>query len=524
MNRSHTKIFLFFAFTLLLSDIAHAVCTNNGGGVWTTSDNTSAAVNECITSASAGNTINVIAGSGSATWSADAITISVSKPLKIIGPGRDNLTINLGGNYPISIDPYIGTAQIPATRISGFKFVSPLEAKYTAIRARGQGWRIDHCAYESIESATQSSTALFIEPTAINTTIAPSGLIDNNIITNGKILNTGFGTFLKMSGVWAAVPSLGLGTANTVYIEDNFFNSNKTERKLFADTNYAGNYVFRYNTVNHGWVLVHGLQDDTTRGPTFWEIYGNIFSTPVDNYNGPIAALAGTGVIYNNDLTSSAHWYDLWVGFGHERSSRSIGTAGLCNGSSGWDGNLNATGWPCRDQIGTSTDASLWSSETNLPAPTQTLSPAYVWSIFEGGVLRNPIAYGAASTHIHENRDYYRHDTTNCAAGNASCMAGVGCGTLANRPANCTTGVAYWATTQSCSNLTGMVGANPTTSISGTLYKCTSTNTWTAYYTPYTYPHPLRGTNKGNKGATIINTIGGLNAIDIVGGLNVINQ
>jgi hypothetical protein len=24
-----------------------------------------------------------------------------------------------------------------------------------------------------------------------------------------------------------------------------------------------------------------------------------------------------------------------------------------------------------------------------------------------------------------------------------------------------------------------------------TLYKCTATNTWTAYYTPYTYPHPL---------------------------------
>jgi len=36
-----------------------------------------------------------------------------------------------------------------------------------------------------------------------------------------------------------------------------------------------------------------------------------------------------------------------------------------------------------------------------------------------------------------------------------------------------------------------MVGKNPTTPISGTLYKCTATNTWTAYYTPYAYPHPL---------------------------------
>jgi hypothetical protein len=70
---------------------------------------------------------------------------------------------------------------------------------------------------------------------------------------------------------------------------------------------------------------------------------------------------------------------------------------------------------------------------------------------------------------------------------------GVGCGTLGNRPATCTTGVGYWATTQSCSDLTGLVGVSPSTPISGTLYKCTATNTWTAYYTPYTYPHPLRG-------------------------------
>jgi hypothetical protein len=43
-----------------------------------------------------------------------------------------------------------------------------------------------------------------------------------------------------------------------------------------------------------------------------------------------------------------------------------------------------------------------------------------------------------------------------------------------------------------------MAGVDPPTPISGTLYKCTAINTWTAYYTPYTYPHPLRNENQGD--------------------------
>jgi hypothetical protein len=85
-----------------------------------------------------------------------------------------------------------------------------------------------------------------------------------------------------------------------------------------------------------------------------------------------------------------------------------------------------------------------------------------------------------------ENREFFNQNPNY----NGTTQCGVYCGS--SLPAKCTTGDGAWITTQSCSSVDAAnIGNHPTKPISGTLYKCTAPNTWTPYYTPYTYPHPL---------------------------------
>jgi hypothetical protein len=107
----------------------------------------------------------------------------------------------------------------------------------------------------------------------------------------------------------------------------------------------------------------------------------------------------------------------------------------------------------------------------------QHVSDSYYWNNRKNSTLITPyvestINYGGA-TGVVPRSDVHFWNQVDSFNG----TTGVGVGPLSARPATCRVGVAYWATD------------------TRTLYKATAANTWTAYYTPYLYPHPLRQLN-----------------------------
>lgn len=121
----------------------------------------------------------------------------------------------------------------------------------------------------------------------------------------------------------------------------------------------------------------------------------------------------------------------------------------------------------CMDQPSRSGGTYLSGTTPATGWVNQVLDPSYEWNDNISGATVFHGTVGSDTAKIIANRDYY----TQTSSFNGS--SGTGVGVLSARPSSCTPNVAYWATD------------------TNTLYKCTATNTWSAYYRPYTYPHPL---------------------------------
>jgi hypothetical protein len=102
---------------------------------------------------------------------------------------------------------------------------------------------------------------------------------------------------------------------------------------------------------------------------------------------------------------------------------------------------------------------------------------------------------------IRANEQYYDYEPSKTFDGTiASNRSSIGVGT--SLPGTCTTGVGYWKTDEGSWN----AGSNDFYTGQGRFYRCTATNTWTLYYTPYQYPHPsstIEGEGGGGGGSPV---------------------
>lgn len=472
-----------------------------GSSPWAAASASYADVNYCVNTCATtdGEIINIPAGTPE--WSS---TLTVTKAVKIIGAGAANTIIKstLTTKQTNGLIQYNPT--IPDTahrfRISGITFDGNNTSNIINIvndSTTAEHIRIDNNKFLDPGYSTGRKCIM------INGTVF--GVIDNNIFdkldygTNYDVVLYALGSGspvgkTQWDGLNASL-DIDLGSANNLYFEDNIITTSSGNRIMHG---HGGRSVIRYNTFQapdaantsiSNLIDIHGNQGTYAYATMITEIYGNSanfgsLGTYLTDHRG------GQSLQFYNNITSSAI----------------IRTAKV------------------REEFD---DATV--PETNIY--TQRVNNTYYFgnrkkgttaiSGYQGDQCSDSCGY-----EIEENNNWFTERTGIFdGTGALNSGGGVGCGTLTARPTTCTKGVAYWVpnasidpTASSCSNSTNWVGANNTFAAkvkgnTGTLYKCTATNTWTAYYKPYTYPHPLRTGDTATANASAISAPSGLRVV-----------
>lgn len=459
------------------------------------------AVQSAINSASTGDT--VVLPACSVAWSGTLIVnkaVTIQGQTSCTGKGQtlscsDGTTISASGAASFSISTN-------GVRITGITFTGNASSDghiVTCDTCVPTGWRIDH---NSFKSSATTDRGIYAH--------SGTGLIDHVYCQNdGDCLSVDGGNSAdtKATGDFNWSQPLSFGSANAVYMED----SNCTYSNVLDgcyDTYNGAKIVFRYNYVSGTTIGNHGLDSGGlgTRSTLSEEIYNNTMDG--GGFFTWHNSRGGTTIAFNNTVTNYGNFEDLRVYRANSADGPyPYGNGNLCNSNTttNWvDGNIDH-GYPCRDQVGRgpeTTPSTDWPirdcashndpCSTPSPAPvySEVLSPNYYWGNTYNGakptVASNFNISDSANSSmpntvsqflIVNNRDYYNE----VSGFNGS--QGVGVGTLSGRPSTCTvtttpdgktSGVGFWATDTS------------------TLYRCTASNTWGTYYSPYTYPHPLQ--------------------------------
>jgi hypothetical protein len=261
------------------------------------------------------------------------------------------------------------------------------------------------------------------------------GVIDNNVI-HGSTREFAFN-----KDTWENL-TFNFGTENNRYYEDNVIYTYAGDTA--PEGGLGGRYCFRYNTFNHL----------STSGANPWfDMHGNM--GPGGNHGTMGAEIYGN-VIYCNgkSLTMFDHRGGKLIAF----NNTAYDVKGI-NGAKAREEYLDSLNPP----------------ETNPAGQPQHVCDSYYW---------NHIANGSVIYDYHISKTVGYEGTVGIVprwdvhcfkqVENFDGSSGIGVGPLVQRPVSCTTeGVGWWATDES------------------KLYRWKN-GRWELYYTPYTYPHPLR--------------------------------
>lgn len=454
-------VFIFFNSPLYAGTCDSSTCS--GSSPWTAASASYNDVNHCVNScAGRGDIVNVPAGN--VTWGS---MLNVTKGVSIRGAGTGATTIN--GTSSSSIIQYNPDSTARSNdepfEVSGFTF------------------NCNHTGNYVIWVKNLTTTPIRKVKIHDNKFINAS----NGIVVSGQVYGVAYKNQFDRAHVafralgsdqtaWANF-SPEYGSPNNFYFEDNsiYFSSPLSGYTGWIESGQGGRDVIRYNswsgTTDEIWD-VHGLQ--TPRSSSAPQ------APDCEQYSTMVAEFYGNRV----EKALQKRWMN-------HRGSWLMMFNNSWTSSSGGNPTIQINEYSCD------------SCAKYGYGEGQHVNNTYVWSNIANGTML-PIyvsmdVCGAAGIYaITENRDFFNYTS------GFNGTRGVGCGPLSQRPATCTTGVAYWATNQSCTDISSTTGVSPSTTISGTLYKCTSTNNWTAYYTPYTYPHPLRTGDSGGSSGVVL--------------------
>jgi hypothetical protein len=371
----------------------------------------------------------VTVAEGTATWTHPLV---ITKGIILKGAGKNKTiikgNISPAGTYMVVYQPSNPSANEPF-RISGFTFDG--QGVNSALLLKN--WTtipINKIRIDHNYFTGGTSRNLYVLGTIY-------GVIDNNefyhVPSTPSIL---FGPN-GHDNAWSYL-TFDFGTADNIYWEDNVITSND----CLIQCDYNGRYAFRHNTIyfvyqSNGFYPLfdaHGNQPNlhSTMGI---EIYEN---TIVSTYKGGclVDQRGGKALVYNNIVSAP----------------ESVSTK-------------------VREEY---YDSVTPPANNPISGQPQHVSDSYYWNNKMNGVRFDPYAessldYGEPEGIVprEDKHFWYQKDGFNG-------TSGMGVGPVSNRPVTCTPGVAYWATDEK------------------KLYRCTAPNVWTLYYTPYTYPHPLR--------------------------------